>query len=78
MANYFDKFPKILYNTSGELYKDYDLVTNIFFRVKMVRDVLSNYSAYYEYIVREGETPEMIADNVYNDVEGPLDNFICQ
>lgn len=69
MGKFFDKFPKISYNMSGNKYPEYQIITNILFRTAFVRDVLTNSSSYIRYIVRDGDTPEIIATKVYGDPE---------
>ena len=64
---YFDSFPVIIYDSVGQgTYKD---VTNILRRVAMRSKIKQNTLIYDTYDVREGETPEMIADRLYNDPE---------
>lgn len=67
MANFLDNFPKIGYDINKRLYGNYDLVTNITFRVNIIRSILNNVSTYYDYEIEEGETPEILADRIYND-----------
>lgn len=69
MAKFFDLFPVIPYDISGKQLTNYQSVRNIFFRLRVVREVLNNISAYYEYIVKDYETPEMLAENIYGDAE---------
>lgn len=69
MAQFFDKFPKILYDIDGKQLSNYQTVTNIFFRVRVIREILGNISAYYEYLVKDDDTPEILADKVYNNPE---------
>lgn len=69
MARFFQSFPKIPYDMSNERLKTFDRVTNVFFRLRVLRSVLTNISAYYEYIIREGDTPEILANKVYGDAE---------
>jgi len=62
---YFSNFPVIIYDSVGKgTYKD---VTNLLRRVAMRSKVRSNALMFDTYDVREGETPEMIADKMYND-----------
>ena len=62
---YFDTFPVIIYDSVGQgNYKD---VTNLLRRVAMRSKVKSNALIFDTYDVKEGETPEMIADKLYND-----------
>ena len=64
---YFDNFPVIIYDSVGEgKYKD---VTNLLKRVAMRSKVKSNALVFDTYDVKEGETPEMIADKLYGDPE---------
>ena len=64
---YFESFPVIIYDSVGNgTYKD---VTNILRRVAMRSKIKQNTLIYDTYDVREGETPEMIADKLYNDIE---------
>jgi len=64
---YFDNFPVIVYDSVGQgKYKD---VTNLLRRVAMRSKVKSNLLMFDTYDVKEGETPEMIADKLYNDPE---------
>lgn len=69
MAKYFDLFPKLLYDIDGKRLSKYSSVTDVFFRLRVIRQVLGNASAYYEYIVSDFETPEILADKVYGDPE---------
>ena len=64
---YFDSFPVIFYDSSGDLiFKD---VTNLLRRVGLRTKVRTNSLLYDTYDVKEGETPEMIAHKLYGDTE---------
>ena len=64
---YFDSFPVIFYDSSGDLiFKD---VTNLLRRVGLRTKVRTNSLLYDTYNVKEGETPEMIAHKLYGDTE---------
>lgn len=69
MALYFDKFPVLLYNIEGKRLSTYQATTNIFFRVRVIREILANISAYYEYLISDSDTPEILADKVYGNPE---------
>lgn len=69
MAKFFDLFPKVSYDIAGNQYSTYQNVTNIFFRVQVLREVLGNIAAYYEYVISDDTTPEMLAEAVYGDPE---------
>lgn len=65
-AAYFSNFPFVGYSLnsaskSGEL----QWVTDIFRRSAPIADLLKNSTAYYEYVIVEGETPEIIAAREY-------------
>jgi len=64
---YFNSFPIIPYDSVGKgEFKD---VTNLLRRVAMRSKVKSNVLMFDTYDVKEGETPEMIADKLYGDPE---------
>lgn len=69
MARFFDRFPVIQYSLSNKKYPNYQTVTNILFRTAIIQEVLSNSSAYIKYIIRDGDTPEILANKVYGDPE---------
>lgn len=70
MAKFFDLFPTIPFDIAQQRNNaNYDVVTNIFFRLRFIREVLSNASSYYEYIVKDTDTPEILAFNIYGDAE---------
>jgi hypothetical protein len=60
---YFEFLPTELYKLSNNT--SLNVVTNITSRVKINDALKTNSSSYYEYIVSEGETPEIIADKIY-------------
>ena len=64
---YFENFPVILYDSVGN--GNFKLVTNLLKRVAVRSKVKINASYYDTYDVKEGETPEMIADKLYDDPE---------
>ena len=55
MGKFLDLFPRTIYKLDGGRYSSYDTVTNITFRVGIIREVMNNLSAYYEYVVRDGD-----------------------
>lgn len=67
---YFTNFPKIFYDfqqdtTSTTLQILTDITTN----VRIRKEVLENITLYDEYDIKEGETPEIIAEKVYGNPE---------
>jgi hypothetical protein len=69
MGQFFDKFPTISYTLSSKKYPSYEIITNILFRTAFLKEVLANSSSYTKYIVRDGDTPEILADKVYGNPE---------
>ena len=64
---FFDYFPKVKYDINRSQYPNYETVTNVFFRLAILKDVLSNTSSYYVYDIESDDTPEIIAEKVYGD-----------
>ena len=62
---YFERFPKIYYDYEIGKNTDIKIVTDITRNVRVIKDVLSNITLYDEYDIKEGETPEIIADKFY-------------
>ena len=64
---YFKNIPKIVYDSVGDgEFKD---VTNLLRRVAVRTKVKTNTLLYDTYDVKEGETPEMVANKLYGDPE---------
>ena len=64
---YFQQFPLNVYDAVGN--GDYKVVTDLLSRVALHTKAKSVASLYDTYDVRSGETPEMVAFNVYGDPE---------
>ena len=64
---YFERFPLIPYDSVGN--GNFKYVTNLLKRVGVRAKVRTNISVFDTYEVKEGETPEMIADKLYDDPE---------
>ena len=64
---YFANFPFIVYDSVGD--GEFKVVTNLLKRVAMRSKVKTNVMIFDTYDVKEGETPEMIADKLYDDPE---------
>ena len=64
---YFTSFPVIPYDSVGN--GDFKFVTNLLKRVGVRAKVKANVSVFDTYDLKEGETPEMIADKLYDDPE---------
>ena len=54
---------------SGKKYPDYQIVRDILFRTSFIRDALDKKTAYTEYIIRDGDTPDILANKIYGDSE---------
>lgn len=67
MANYFNKFPQILY--SFDDFKTSERITNIISRFALEDSLKENSSVYYQYDVRDGDTPEILASKIYDSAE---------
>jgi len=64
---YFTNFPFIIYDSVGN--GNFKVVTNLLKRVAVRSKVKINTALFDTYDVRDGETPEMIADKLYDDSE---------
>jgi hypothetical protein len=62
---YFDNFPKFLYDFDINGQRQYTLVKDITVNVRLRKEILSNIAVYDEYDIKEGETPEIIAEKIY-------------
>lgn len=71
MSEYFDKFPKTLYNIDRNIYKtpNFNMPVNILVRVGVLMSKLDQVFHYYDYQIKEGETPEIIAEKFYGNAE---------
>jgi hypothetical protein len=68
MAKYFNYFPKVPYFLN-DVDTSLDAVTNLTIKFKFDNTFKENSVVYYDYIVRDGETPEIIADKLYGSSE---------
>lgn len=69
MGQFFSYFPVVTYDIAKNDYANYQVATNIFFRVGLIKNALDNISSYYIYDIKESETPEILADKVYGTSE---------
>ena len=64
---YFKYFPVITYDVRGKKNQfQIDVITNILVRIRKKLD-LTKLSYFVEYFVQDGDTPESLAHQVYND-----------
>jgi hypothetical protein len=68
MSKFFNYFPKTLYFSDRDQ-PSLDTITNLTFKFKFNDTFKDNSVVYYDYIVPEGETPEILADKFYNSSE---------
>jgi len=61
MAEFFSKYPKLLYNGT--------VATDILARVALRSNYANKVQLYYEYDLQEGDTPEIVASKYYGDPE---------
>ena len=64
---YFENFPVIPYDSVGK--GDFKFVTNLLRRVGLRTKIKSNVLLFDTYDIRSGETPEELADKLYDDPE---------
>ena len=64
---YFANFPLIPYDSVGD--GEFKVVTNLLRRVAIRSKVRTNTMLFDTYDVKEGETPEMLADKLYGNSE---------
>lgn len=67
MGTFLDYFPRIPYDISRTGARNFDLITDVFFRFKFLDKVKKMKVAYLPYILRNNETPESLADRFYGD-----------
>lgn len=63
--SYFTKFPKIGYTLDE--YRSAQVIPDVLRRAKFIQTLQDNFAFFDEYDVVDGETPEIVADQVYND-----------
>jgi len=62
---YFNEFPQIKYDPTGS--GNYTTIQDIMTRIKVRDYIKNNTSIFSKYSVPDGETPEMVAQNIYGD-----------
>lgn len=65
MANYFNYYPKTVYNLGNKT--TLDTVVNLTTNFSFIGEIVNNSSVYYEYTIADGDTPEIISYKVYDD-----------
>lgn len=64
---YFKRFPTIFYTLREKNVDVFKVVTDITTNVRIRKQALSNITMFETYDIREGETPEIIAEKFYGD-----------
>jgi len=64
---YFKRFPTIYYTLREKNVDVFKIVTDITTNVRIRKQALSNITLWEYYDIREGETPEIIAEKFYKD-----------
>lgn len=65
--DYFTQIPLVRYPSIEDSGNTSLLLTNIMTRSAFLRDITENSALFYEYQVKDAETPEIIADKLYGD-----------
>jgi Tfp pilus assembly protein PilE len=66
MAKYFSRFPQILYGFTGN---NLDSVTNLTVRFALEKKLKENTVSYFNYTIRDGDTPEILSAKLYGNPE---------
>lgn len=70
MGNFLDKFPLVRYTVDKKPSNDFDFVTNLLFRIGIIKDIMeNNVNAYYFYDVKDSDRPETLAEQIYGDAQ---------
>lgn len=69
MADYFNNFPITFYSSGANNVTSLDTVTNIIARFGFEQSLKENSSAFYPYLIKDSDTPEIIASKIYNNSE---------
>ena len=67
MAKFFNYFPKVFYGTGDST--SVDVATNLTVRYALEKSLKENTATYYNYLVVDGETPEIVASKIYGSSE---------
>jgi hypothetical protein len=71
MAEFFDKFPKIKYDlrTTGGRRSEFEFPMNILVRIGFYSETFNNIFFYYNYVIKDTDKPEILAEKYYKDPE---------
>ena len=65
MAYYFKEFPKTRYSLKKN--NNFELLTNITLRYKLRNSIKKRTAVYYDYVVKDSDRPDIIAEKYYED-----------
>ena len=60
---YFDFFPKIKYDINRNQFPVQETVTDIFYRLGMIRNTVAQTSSYYVYDIEDGDTQKYLLES---------------
>ena len=67
---YFQELPRVAYpRIESDDNFQYQQLTNLLTRSAFLQDIVNNVGIWYDYEIKDGETPEIIADKLYGSVE---------
>ena len=66
---YFNNFDKIYYDFEIDGQKELLVVSDIVKNTRFRKEVLANITIYDEYDIKDGETPEIIAEKIYGNAQ---------
>jgi len=64
---FFQNFPKVFYDMAGQAPYKPVIATNITARVRFIQSIKKLGILYYQYDIRDGDTPEIMASKLYGD-----------
>lgn len=67
LATFFNDFPKLRYNMNKT--NERFLAVHILKRFQPLEEVIAKASIYYQYIIKEGERPDIVSHKVYGSVD---------
>lgn len=66
---YFTKFDKIYYDFEIKGKRELHIITDITRNIRFKKEILANITLYDEYDIKDGETPEIIAEKIYGNAK---------
>ena len=66
---FFNAFPQVAYDIARDRFSQYQAITNITFRVGIIKSVISNIGSYFVHTISDTETPDILAEQAYGNAE---------